>query len=1171
MSLTTNQSSVLYIGNGITKSFAFAFKVWEPSQLRATEADTEGVEQDITGTVTVEISETGGTVTLKEALAEGHRLVLFRSMPFVQEDRYVTGTRFDAHEIEEALDIACAERQELKRQVAEAVRVPVTSSETPEDFLQRLLQTDKRASAAADEAASRRDAACACASEARESAENAATSAGTAETWARRAEAASTNGPASTEHIGAVKPRKGLTVHEDGTLDVNPGKGLVLDGGTNALDVDVSKVERGVLAITHGGTGGSTAEAALENLGLSTWQGKMETSAPRRLRQAVLRGREKDGYPAYLVGQEFVNMEHEDGVYHSRRGTVSVSGEYSTGYRGTKPLRNQVVFQSDAWITPNTVTSGWWQYDFADGPHVLTGLFLLGRDNEPNTSPKKWQLLGWNEELEGPEKWETIYEREEDQSLRGSANNLKEYGRMHWFTENTKAYKRVRINIDSNHGGAFCNISVIRFYEAVIPGLDKYDVALYASPEETFVATVGGGLAAETADRVLDIPCRLTAPVIFDGHKLHEMSRNYLYLVPATDDGSLPASLAGDHAKEFTDANGRKFFLYADTRKLHYGTQGDLEKECLTLLQSQHTVDYDPVPDGQFEHNMGALEYPLTFTNVRISTAEPHRGAPSSYHFVGSNNWISPNKHFREMFPQKRMHPYALECTVELDFKWEGPAPDTSDGQYILYDEGSSGAKGWCIAYSNRKKNLMLLWDGGFRYWVPFNAEDKAWHTLAVSLRAGHIYVHVDGTCLGMFDDATPQRPYYHYWMIGRWISANTCSWYGYLNNLRVTCGTALYQGADYAVSKRFYPTRIPDKSLWYDSAEGVVKEYDAAEERWHSLPMLPIGHVDTGRREHLFTDQPRGTYGDGVKSSKYLLPGGITASSYYNASSTPENMFNFGTGGATCFNPTPDNTIDHWCAFALERPMRFALLRLCTGNDDWRDFPCLFRFLGRNPEDVDIVEVPPEDGEGDATTQEVPRWTTLIDRSAFVDDGGPVNDPAALTGEHLHGYKDIPIADQTAFSLYRLEILAKSAVPFYKDRAYTDVKIMPVFRDARPEVLTISSYAIGDTWSIGPLPLTVNTEAEIPVPFANLAFDVSGWVEEAYDIQRKRRRLGTLEGNVTDTGYCGETLYQAADAVIIITGKKYLSIYNGSWWNAGAVNEASTNADYYLICQRRI
>ena len=56
-------------------------------------------------------------------------------MPFVQQDRYITGTRFDPHEIEDALDIACAERQELREQTGRAVKVPVTSNTKPEDYM----------------------------------------------------------------------------------------------------------------------------------------------------------------------------------------------------------------------------------------------------------------------------------------------------------------------------------------------------------------------------------------------------------------------------------------------------------------------------------------------------------------------------------------------------------------------------------------------------------------------------------------------------------------------------------------------------------------------------------------------------------------------------------------------------------------------------------------------------------------------------------------------------------------------------------------------------------------------------------------------------------------------------------------------------------------------------
>lgn len=130
------------------------------------------------------------------------------------------------------------------------------------------------------------------------------------------------------------------------------------------------------------------------------------------------------------------------------------------------------------------------------GRTYSTGLYLQNFDNSPQYFPRKWQLQGWNE---SSGLWEDIYRRDNDQALRGSSDNLKDNGRMYWFTENATAYRRVRINIESNHGGAYSQLSVIRLYEAVIPGLHKYDPALYATPETPFAASVACGLSADGA------------------------------------------------------------------------------------------------------------------------------------------------------------------------------------------------------------------------------------------------------------------------------------------------------------------------------------------------------------------------------------------------------------------------------------------------------------------------------------------------------------------------------------------------------------------------------------------------------------------------------------------------------------------------------------------------
>ena len=145
MSISTDRSRVIYEGNGAARSFSFDFKVWDTEQIRVVEADEFGTETDVTGKAAVELSATGGTVTLPEAPAQGHRLAVYRSMPFLQEDRYLTGTRFDAHEIEDALDVACAERQELREKLGRTLVVPITSERTPDEVMTEILETAERA------------------------------------------------------------------------------------------------------------------------------------------------------------------------------------------------------------------------------------------------------------------------------------------------------------------------------------------------------------------------------------------------------------------------------------------------------------------------------------------------------------------------------------------------------------------------------------------------------------------------------------------------------------------------------------------------------------------------------------------------------------------------------------------------------------------------------------------------------------------------------------------------------------------------------------------------------------------------------------------------------------------------------------------------------------------
>ena len=141
VSLETTASKVIYSGNGSTKVFAFAFKVWKPDQIKVFLSGQEGAETDVTSQVSVALTATGGTVTFSKAPAAGTTLAILRSMPFVQEDVYITGTRFDPHEIEDALDIAAAERQELKEKADRNLTVPATSTKTPQEVMTEIFDT----------------------------------------------------------------------------------------------------------------------------------------------------------------------------------------------------------------------------------------------------------------------------------------------------------------------------------------------------------------------------------------------------------------------------------------------------------------------------------------------------------------------------------------------------------------------------------------------------------------------------------------------------------------------------------------------------------------------------------------------------------------------------------------------------------------------------------------------------------------------------------------------------------------------------------------------------------------------------------------------------------------------------------------------------------------------
>ena len=78
------------------------------------------------------IGESGGTVTYQHEgapLPAGWRLAIVRNMPFAQGIDLISASRFDPQVIEDGLDQATAELQQLHEQLARAVIMPATSDQ----------------------------------------------------------------------------------------------------------------------------------------------------------------------------------------------------------------------------------------------------------------------------------------------------------------------------------------------------------------------------------------------------------------------------------------------------------------------------------------------------------------------------------------------------------------------------------------------------------------------------------------------------------------------------------------------------------------------------------------------------------------------------------------------------------------------------------------------------------------------------------------------------------------------------------------------------------------------------------------------------------------------------------------------------------------------------------
>ena len=193
MTLPFSPSRAVYQGNGAATAFPFAFKVWSTDQLSVSITSPEGRTTAAQGW-TASLGESGGTLTYLHngaPLPDGWRLAIVRDMPFAQGIDLVSASRFDPQVIEDGLDQATAELQQLNEKITRAVIMPATSEQSPEEMVQSIYTSRDAAAASASEASAQALAALASANEAKGSAGDAASSATAAALSAAEAEAAS--------------------------------------------------------------------------------------------------------------------------------------------------------------------------------------------------------------------------------------------------------------------------------------------------------------------------------------------------------------------------------------------------------------------------------------------------------------------------------------------------------------------------------------------------------------------------------------------------------------------------------------------------------------------------------------------------------------------------------------------------------------------------------------------------------------------------------------------------------------------------------------------------------------------------------------------------------------------------------------------------------------------
>lgn len=130
-------------------------KQWICATITANGKDTDLV-QDADYSITLLQDTSGGSVSLQAPLPKGVQLTVWMQVPITQESAYQNSGTLNVKTLETGYDKLTLIAQQQQNTIDRAVKVSVTSSETPENFLESLYQARdtavKKAAAASDSA-----------------------------------------------------------------------------------------------------------------------------------------------------------------------------------------------------------------------------------------------------------------------------------------------------------------------------------------------------------------------------------------------------------------------------------------------------------------------------------------------------------------------------------------------------------------------------------------------------------------------------------------------------------------------------------------------------------------------------------------------------------------------------------------------------------------------------------------------------------------------------------------------------------------------------------------------------------------------------------------------------------------------------------------------------------